>query len=237
MLLPRRVNCDGSCRNAKSCTVTTIGASVAHGITVVAWATSIGPVARSTFGHPRRSHRSYSSGPPTGRCAIGIAGDHGSLGTWACRPATPISVTSGSRRHCLGDAHRRDTGAAGHSMPALFECVGDTHARNHARAATAIARCRPGPAIRLRSRHAQAVAAVRVAARQSLQPHHHRGALCRRASQRRRPGPPARPGVRRRRATEPARQMHGIFVGEIQALEGAGRTALRLRRPTRRRSR
>ena len=29
------------------------------------------------------------------------------------------------------------------------------------------------------------------------------------------------------------RQMHGIFVGEIQALEGAGRTALRLRRAAR----
>ena len=29
--------------------------------------------------------------------------------------------------HRLGDAHRGNTGTAGYSVPALFECVGDTH--------------------------------------------------------------------------------------------------------------
>jgi len=32
------------------------------------------------------------------------------------------------RRHGFGDAHCRDTGAAGHAVPALLECVGDAHA-------------------------------------------------------------------------------------------------------------
>ncbi len=42
---------------------------------------------------------------------------------------------------------------------------------------------------------------------------------------------PAKMGIDRPAAGERSRSlMHGIFVGEIQALEGAGRTCLRLRR-------
>ena len=55
---PCRENCSGSWRNARSCTVTTIGTSVAHGISVVEWATSTSPVTASTFGQFTRVHTS-----------------------------------------------------------------------------------------------------------------------------------------------------------------------------------
>ena len=93
-LTPMREKCSGVCRNARSCRVTTSGASVGHGTSPVAWATSTRPVARSTFGQPRRNHVWYSHGEPTGRCAMGIGGIHGSSGRWRWRPATPISRTS-----------------------------------------------------------------------------------------------------------------------------------------------
>jgi hypothetical protein len=55
---PCRVNFEGSWRKATSWIVTTSGAAVGHGTSPVAWATSTGPVARSTVGRRARSHDS-----------------------------------------------------------------------------------------------------------------------------------------------------------------------------------
>ena len=195
-----------------------MGMSVAHGISVVAWATSIGPVARSTFGQLRRSHRSYSSGPPTGRWAIGMTGDHGSMGRWACRPATPMQRHLGVGCHRLGDAHGGNSRTSRHSVPALLECVGDAHdvimpapeaPRGMIVYAPRMRKQLPPSALQRDSRFHRITTRERFADERPND-----------QGQDRRMDPESSESSDRAR-----RQMHGIFVGEIQALEGAGRTA------------
>ena len=57
-LTPRRVNCSGLRRNARSWTVTTSGADGGGTAMPVAWITSTGPVARSTAGRRNQCHDS-----------------------------------------------------------------------------------------------------------------------------------------------------------------------------------
>ncbi len=130
MRLPLRVNCDGSCRNARSCTVTTIGRRWRTGSGSSRGRRRSGPVARSTFGQLRRSQslvqqrRHRREGGRSGWPATTARWEGGGDGRQRRATSHPVRAV-----HRLGDAQSQPPPVPpGTSMPALLECVGDAHA-------------------------------------------------------------------------------------------------------------